>query len=72
MASAIIVTAVLALIFFALIAKSLGWDFYNKANGAFWNFTWATQKPLTVPSGLPALFAAFMVKSRFIQFLVIF
>ena len=35
MAAGIIVTAVLALIFFALIGKTLGWDFYNKANGAF-------------------------------------
>lgn len=73
MASAIIVTAVLALIFFALIAKTLGWDFYNKANGAFWNFTWGyTETPPPLPFWpYPALFAAFMVKSRFIQFLVI-
>ncbi|MBN1537774.1 MAG: APC family permease [Anaerolineales bacterium] len=73
MAFAIIVTAVLALIFFALIAKTLGWDFYNKANGAFWNYTWGyTETPPPLPFWpYPALFAAFMVKSRFIQFIVI-
>lgn len=73
MASAIIVTAVLALIFFALIAKTLGWDFYHKANGAFWNYTWGytDQAPPLPFWPYPALFAAFMVKSRFIQLLVL-
>lgn len=73
MAAAIIVTAVVALVFFALIAKTLGWDFYNKANGAFWNYTWGytTEAPPLPFWPYPALFAAFMVKSRFVQFLVI-
>ena len=65
MAAAIIVTAVLALIFFALIAKTIGWDFYNKANGAFWNYTlgYTTDaSPLPIWP-YPALFAAFLVKS---------
>ncbi|HEY5984349.1 MAG TPA: amino acid permease [Anaerolineales bacterium] len=73
MAAAVIVTTVGALIFFALIAKTIGWDFYNKANGAFWNYTFGY---VTDPSPLPiwpypALFAAFMVKSPVIQFIVI-
>ncbi|MBN1147089.1 MAG: APC family permease [Anaerolineales bacterium] len=73
MTAAVIVTAGLALIFFALIAKTLGWDFYNKANGAFWNYTWGyTEQAPPLPFWpYPALFAAFMVKSRAIQFLVI-
>ena len=73
MAGAVIVTTVLALIFFFLIAKTLGWDFYNKANGAFWNYTWGyVEEPPPLPFWpYPGLFAAFMVKSRFIQFLVI-
>lgn len=73
MAAAIIVTAIGALVFFALISKTLGWDFYNKANGAFWNFTWGytTETPPLPFWPYPALFAAFMVKSRFIQFLVV-
>jgi amino acid transporter len=73
MAWAIIITVVLALVFFALIAKTLGWDFYNKANGAFWNYTWGytTEAPPLPFWPYPALFAAMMVKSRILQFLVI-
>jgi APA family basic amino acid/polyamine antiporter len=73
MAAAVVVTALLALVFFALIAKTLGWDFYNNANGAFWNYTWGytDQAPPLPFWPYPALFAAFMVKSRVIQFIVI-
>lgn len=73
MAWAIIVTAGLALIFFALIAKTIGWDFYHKANGAFWNFTWGytTEAPPLPFWPYPALFAAFLVKSRAVQFFVL-
>ena len=73
MTAAVIVTAVLAVIFFLLIGKTLGWDFYNKANGAFWNYTWGyteTAPPLPFWP-YPALFAAFMINSPLIQFLVI-
>jgi hypothetical protein len=73
MAAGIIVTAVLALIFFALIGKTLGWDFYNKANGAFWNYTWGyTEEAPPLPFWpYPVLFAAMMTKSPFLQFLVV-
>ena len=73
MAAGVIVTAVLALIFFALIGKTLGWDFYNKANGAFWNYTWGyTEEAPPLPFWpYPVLFAAMMTKSPFLQFLVV-
>ena len=73
MAAAIVVTALLGLIFFALIGKTIGWDFYNKANGAFWNYTWGyvTEPPPLPFWPYPALFAAFMVRSPVVQFLVI-
>jgi amino acid transporter len=73
MVMAIIVTTVLAVILFALIAKTIGWDFYNKANGAFWNYTWGyveEQPPLPFWP-YPALFAAFMSTSPILQFIVI-
>jgi basic amino acid/polyamine antiporter, APA family len=66
MAAAIIVTNVMALVIFALIAKTIGWDFYNKANAAFWSGS----SPLPIWP-YPALFAAFMVQSPVIQFIVI-
>ena len=73
MAAAIIVTTVGALVLFALIAKGIGWDFYNKSNGAFWNYTFGyTQTPPPLPIWpYPALFAAFMVKSPVVQFVVV-
>jgi APA family basic amino acid/polyamine antiporter len=73
MTAAVLVTAGLAVVFFLLIAKTLGWDFYNNANGAFWNYTWGytDQAPPLAFWPYPALFAAFMVKSPVIQFLVI-
>jgi basic amino acid/polyamine antiporter, APA family len=73
MAAAVIVTAGLALVFFVLISKTIGWDFYNNANGAFWNYTFGftTDAPAMPFWPYPALFAAFMVNSRIIQFLVI-
>ncbi len=73
MAAAVIVTTAGALILFALIAKTIGWDFYNKANGAFWNYTFGyTTTPPPLPIWpYPALFATFMVNNRVIQFIVI-
>lgn len=73
MAWAVIITAALALIFFALIAKSIGWDFYNNANGAFWNYTWGyTDQPAPLPFWpYPVLFAAFLTQSRFVHFIVV-
>jgi amino acid transporter len=73
MAAAIIVTTALALVFFLLISKSLGWDFYNKANGAFWNYTWGytDQSPPLPFWPYPALFATFMTTSRIVQFVVV-
>jgi APA family basic amino acid/polyamine antiporter len=70
---AIIVTTIGAVVFFLLIGKTIGWDFYNKANGAFWNwgFGYTTTPPPLPIWPYPALFAAFMVKSPAIQFIII-
>jgi APA family basic amino acid/polyamine antiporter len=71
MTSAIIVTTVLGVIFALLIGKTLGWDFYQKANGAFWsNIFYGTDTPLHIWP-YPALFAAFLVKSPAIQFIIV-
>jgi amino acid transporter len=73
MAGAVVVTAVLGIIFLLLIGKTIGWDFYNNANGAFWNYTfgYVTEPPSLPVWPYPALFAAFMVNSRVVQFLII-
>jgi APA family basic amino acid/polyamine antiporter len=73
MAAAILVTNVMALVIFALIAKTIGWDFYNKANAAFWNYTFGgTTTPPPLPIWpYPALFASFMAPSPVLQFIII-
>ena len=72
MAAAIITTAVLALIFFALIDKTMGWDFYINANGAFWsNVFYGTDVPIPVWP-YPVQFATFLTGSKFLQLLIIF
>ncbi len=73
MAAAVIVTAGLALVFFFLIGKTLGWDFYNKANGAFWNYTWGytDQAPPLPFWPYPVLFSAFLTQSRFLHFIIV-
>jgi basic amino acid/polyamine antiporter, APA family len=72
MASAVIVTAGLALIFFALINKTMGWDFYINANGAFWsNVFYGTDVPIPIWP-YPVQFASFLTDSRALQILIVF
>ena len=72
MAAAIIVTAGLALIFFWLIDKTMGWDFYINANGAFWsNVFYGTAVPIPVWP-YPVQFASFLTSSRALQLIIIF
>jgi APA family basic amino acid/polyamine antiporter len=70
---AIIVTTVGAVIFFLLIGKTIGWEFYNNSNGAFWNwgFGFTTTPPPLPIWPYPALFATFMVKSPALMFIII-
>ena len=37
MAGALVTTSIAAIIFFLLISKTMGWEFYNSANNAFWS-----------------------------------
>jgi APA family basic amino acid/polyamine antiporter len=70
---ALIVTTVLGAVFFLLISKTISWDFYMKANGAWWNFRWGytDQTPPLPIWPYPALLAVFMTPSRIIQFIVV-
>jgi len=71
MAAAVIVTAGLALVFFLLINKTMGWDFYINANGAFWSsIIYGTEVPIPVWP-YPVQFATFLTGSRALQFLVV-
>ena len=73
MAGALIITTLLGVIFFLLINKTITWDFYMKANGAWWNYAWGytTQVPPLPIWPYPALLAVFMTSNRVLQFIVI-
>ena len=70
---ALIITTVLRAVFFLLINKTITWDFYMKANGAWWNYAWGytDQTPPLPVWPYPAMLAVFMTKSRLIQFIVV-
>jgi amino acid transporter len=70
---ALIITTVLGAVFFLLINKTISWDWYMNANGAWWNFRWGytDQTPPLPVWPYPALLAVFMTPSRIIQFIVI-
>ena len=70
---ALIITTVLGAVFFLLISKTISWDWYVKANGAWWNYRWGytDQAPPLPIWPYPALLAVFMTPSRIIQFIVI-
>jgi basic amino acid/polyamine antiporter, APA family len=65
MAGALVVTTILAVIFLLLIAHTMGWNFYNSANNAFWS-----GKSAIGVWPYPVTLASFFV-SPWLQFIVI-
>jgi amino acid transporter len=73
MASALLVVTLLAILALLAISKTIGWDFYVQANGAWWNYAWGlTEAEPPLPFWpYPALFAAFLTDNRLLQLLVL-
>ena len=73
MAWALGVTTLLAIIVIWAISRTIGWDFYTQANGAFWNYTWGytTTAPAFPVWPYPALLAVFLTSNRLLQFIVV-
>lgn len=73
MAWALGITTVLGIALLLAVSKTIGWDFYNQANGAWWNFAWAytDQAPALPVWPYPALLASFLTTNRAVQFIVI-
>ncbi|MBM3122449.1 MAG: amino acid permease [Chloroflexi bacterium] len=71
MAWAIIVTAVLGIVFFLLINKTIGWEFYMNANGAFWSSIFYGTEVAIPVWPYPVQFATFLTGSRALQFLIL-
>ena len=63
MASALIATTLLGILFFLGVSRTIGWDFYMQANGAWWNYAWGyvTEAPPLPVWPNPAMLAVFKV-----------
>jgi basic amino acid/polyamine antiporter, APA family len=66
-------TTLLGIILLFAIRKTIGWDFYMQANGAWWSNVWglSTEAPAMPFWPYPALLAAFLTTNRLVQFIVI-
>jgi len=73
MAAALVATTLLGIVFLLGVNKTIGWDFYVNANGAWWNYAWGfvTDTPPLPIWPYPALFATFLTSNRLIQLVVI-
>ncbi len=73
MGSALGVTTLLGILLLYAISKTIGWDFYVQAGGAWWNYIWGftADAPALPVWPYPALLAAFLTTNRFLQFLVV-
>lgn len=76
MALALIVTTILAVVFFILVDKTITWDWLAKANAAYWTYRWGGFPADAVPplGGIwpyPALLAMFLTDNPILQFVVL-
>jgi basic amino acid/polyamine antiporter, APA family len=74
MGGALIATTILAIITFLLIAKTMGWDFYNASNNAYWGqpalYDYVKNPPITA-FPYPGLFASFLMGGAVWQFILV-
>jgi amino acid transporter len=74
MAWALIATTALAVIFFLLVNKTIGWDFLTNANAAYWSYRWGYTPNAAPPLNIwpyPALLAMFLTTNPILQFIVV-
>lgn len=73
MGGALLVTTGLAVVTFLLIAKTMGWDFYNAANNGYWGtiYAYVDGAPLASTFPYPGLLASFLMGGAFWQFLLV-
>lgn len=73
MAAALAATTILAVIFYLLVDKTIGFAWLSKANAAYWNYRWGftTDAPPLNFWPYPALLAMFLVDQPILQFIVL-
>jgi amino acid transporter len=69
MGGGLAIATLLTIVMFVLIDKTIGWDFYNAANNAYWG-TGSAEAPLSAWP-YPAMLAGWLVDSHFVQFLLL-
>src|ERR1700686_2001080 len=68
------VTVAMVALVVLLINKTIGWNFYQSANAAYWNNLFAVQGAVAPPVGIwpyPVMFAGFLVDNHLFQALLI-
>jgi amino acid transporter len=67
------ITTLLAIILLFAIKKTVGWDFYAQAGGAWWNYAWgySPNAPALPVWPYPALLAAFLTTNKLVQLVVV-
>jgi len=67
------ITTLLGIILLMAIKKTIGWDFYMQANGAWWNNFWGftTDAPALPVWPYPALLAAFLTSNKIFQLIIV-
>ncbi len=73
MGTALGATTLLGILLLYAIGKTIGWDFYVQAGGAWWNYVWGftTDAPALPVWPYPALLAAFLTTNKLVQLLVV-
>ena len=73
MGAALIVTTILAVVFFLLIDKTITWNWLNNANAAYWNYRWGytDQPPPLQAWPYPAMLTMFLTDNPILQFIVL-
>jgi amino acid transporter len=73
MALALIVTTVLGVVVFLLVAKTISWEFFTSANAAYWSYRWgfSTEPPPLNAWPYPAMLAMFLTTNPILQFIVL-
>lgn len=75
MALALVMTTLLAVVFFLLVDKTITWAWLSKANAAYWSYRWGLTPDAVPPLGsiwpYPALLAMFLTDNPILQFLVL-
>jgi amino acid transporter len=66
-------TTLLGILLLFAIKKTIGWEFYVQAGGAWWSYIWAfsTTAPAFPVWPYPALLASFLTTSKVVQLLVV-